>query len=165
MGHDVSKRQARTRGLAVGAVACPRPLLRQGIVSLLSFIDRPTLFLHSPMEIVVSKWRAAWSSEEDPRPVLAVTQLDEDLFLLADTRKLPDTTEFQFLNRSQAMMAIAGKSDPSEAVERWALENRVCAVIDGRVVPLATAEPELLAHFENDARKSDAEARLAATAR
>jgi hypothetical protein len=113
----------------------------------------------------VEQWRAAWNSQEGPPPILAVTQLDEDLFLLADTRKLPDTTAFQFLSRSQAMMALSGKSDPSEAVERWALENRVCAVIDGRVVPLATAEPELLAHFEIDARKSDAEARSAATAR
>ena len=74
-------------------------------------------------------------------------------FLLHDTRGIPGTLEIQFLTREQASVALAGARDHSETVD-WALQRRLLARIDSGLVPLATAEPDLIEEFEAEARRA-----------
>lgn len=41
-------------------------------------------------------------------PILELTELNDDTYLLVDTRRLPDTTKISFLNRSQASFVLTG---------------------------------------------------------
>ena len=100
----------------------------------------------------VDAWRHCWESDGQP-PVLAVVPITDQQFLLRDTRGIPGTLEIQFLSREQAAVALAGARVPSEAVH-WALQRRLLVTIDSRLVPLATAAPEVIEEFEAEARRS-----------
>jgi ribosomal peptide maturation radical SAM protein 1 len=113
------------------------------------------------LEEEVSAWRRAWEAGGPP-PVLMVIPLSEEEFLLLDTRGLPGAQEVSFLTRDQAALALAGARRGRPAEASWALERRLVAELDGGLVPLATAEPEVLAGFEAEARRpAQGPARLA----
>jgi hypothetical protein len=95
----------------------------------------------------VSAWRQAWQTEE-PVPVLALTPLTDEHFLLVDTRRVPDTQEIQFLTRPQAAVVLAGSRRERTVEVEWALEQKLIVEVDSQFVPLATAEPQLLQEFE-----------------
>jgi hypothetical protein len=70
--------------------------------------------------------------------------------MLADTRGLSESMEFEFVNSAQAAMALVGRVEPLDAeAARWARARRVCLEIDGRLVPLATAPAAVLRQFES----------------
>lgn len=100
----------------------------------------------------IDAWRHCWESDGTP-PALAVVPITSEQFLLQDTRGIPGTLEIQFLSREQASVALAGARDHGEAVD-WALQRRLLARIDSGLVPLATAEPDLIEEFEAEARRS-----------
>ena len=91
--------------------------------------------------------------------VLAITPLQEDLFLLVDTRGLPGSMEFEFIDTRQAAIALVGQvRDFDERTVAWARERGVAVELDRKIVPLATAEAWLIDRFESVARNPDATA-------
>jgi ribosomal peptide maturation radical SAM protein 1 len=97
----------------------------------------------------VAAWRERWQSDEEGLPALEMAQLSEDTFLLADTRGLEGTMEFEFIDPEKAEVALVGATPvtPAEAVA-WALARKACVELDGKIVPLATAEVGVLRSFE-----------------
>lgn len=107
----------------------------------------------------VAEWRKPWL--EGPPPVLELTELSDDAFMLLDTRQLSEANKISFLNRTQAAIALTGFAHPQSADLELALERGWVIELDGLLVPLATAEPELLSAFE--AELSHARARTSKT--
>ena len=103
----------------------------------------------------VALWRRAWEAEDGAPPMLTVVPITGDQFLLYDTRGLPDTREVQFLSPEQACAVLAG-GPMNAGVVQWALERRLMASLDGRIVPLATATPDLIDEFERGAWRAGA---------
>jgi ribosomal peptide maturation radical SAM protein 1 len=108
--------------------------------------DRPDVVRELRQESAA--WRAAWESETAPPPVLAVSRLGEDTYLLVDTRGLPGTCPTSFIDEDTAAVALAGWRGERTAAANWALANGAAVEMDGWVVPLATASPELIREFE-----------------
>jgi hypothetical protein len=69
------------------------------------------------------------------------------VFGLVDTRGLPGTEKMSLLSENQARAALVGAGERDSLVE-WAVAKSLLFPMDGRFVPLATAEPELLAEME-----------------
>lgn len=88
-------------------------------------------------------------------PMLQVTRLADDRFLLKDTRNLIGTQAEYELNRAQASAALAPRRyRPTPALE-WAIEHKVGIILDkGQYVPLAIAEPELMLVFEQEVQQN-----------
>lgn len=97
-------------------------------------------------------WRLAWRSR-DIAPMLVVSELGEDTYLLLDTRGLPGLPQVQVLDTAQAAAALTEPHARDEAVE-WGLAHKVCVEHEGRILPLATAAPRLLQAFESRQRPS-----------
>lgn len=104
------------------------------------------------MRSLIDGWRAAWSRLNERAPLLAVEELGPELFLLCDTRCVnANTFAIRFISREQAVLALTGVivGKETEKLRRWALEEAKVAVeIDLKIVPLATARPQLLDSFE-----------------
>jgi len=89
-------------------------------------------------------WRARWK-DLAARPALEVSELPDGRFLLKDTRGLPGCAESQTIDRDKATVALAGRvRGISEPDVQWGIESKACALLEGRVVPLATASFDLL---------------------
>ncbi len=98
----------------------------------------------------VEAWRTRWEVDEAP-PALVVIPITDEQFVLHDTRGIDGTRELQFLTREHARAVVAGSCEP--AVIAWALSRQLLARVDGQLVPLATAGPELIEEFEVEARR------------
>jgi ribosomal peptide maturation radical SAM protein 1 len=96
----------------------------------------------------VKAWRDAWESPTQAPPVLAVTLLADDTYLLIDSRGLPGTEMFTFTDEETARVVLAGHRGPVTPHVEWALAHKAAVVHDGWVTPLASATPDLIAHFE-----------------
>ena len=96
----------------------------------------------------LAEWRAIWRDTEKPLPVLGVSPLSDDAFLLLDSRGLEQTDEIQFLTRAQAALVLAGARVGSDVDVEWALDRKLVVELDGWYVPLATATPQLINEFE-----------------
>jgi ribosomal peptide maturation radical SAM protein 1 len=112
-------------------------------------LARPDLIARIQAE--VTRWLDCWQSTSDAPPALAVEELAEDLYLLYDTRGLPETEEINFLTRTEARAALGGVQRGEDSLAAWGSTMKVLATIDGRLVPLATASPDVLARFEAEA--------------
>jgi len=98
--------------------------------------------------------RALWARPSGP-PLLYVRRLGVDVYGLLDSRGVSGASETRLLVRDQAGAAVAGgPSLPPSAVE-WAISCGVGVQLGGRYIPLATAEPDLLAELESDSRRGD----------
>lgn len=107
----------------------------------------------------IADWRQAWGDES--RPVLAVVPFENGRYLMIDTRGLPDCATTRMLDASAAAAALF--SLPMRKAGEWhrrAREQKLAVTLDNWHVGLATAEPELLAAFEQRAR-SDVTSRSA----
>jgi ribosomal peptide maturation radical SAM protein 1 len=93
----------------------------------------------------VDAWRNAWV-ETETRPLLAVSRLEEDAFVLMDTRD-PATPRIKFLTREQAHATLASTSLSTPAAQ-WSIANRYALDLDGRSIPLAIASYELMSEME-----------------
>lgn len=105
------------------------------------------------IEKAIEEWREVWKPTDKALPVLEVAPLSNDLFLVADSRGLPDSPEFEFVNLARASIALVGPtilSGPEEA--DWALKRKVCVELDGNIVPLATAPAGVLHSLEEAVR-------------
>lgn len=93
-------------------------------------------------------WQAHWNDASSPRPVLEISKLDDELYLLIDTRSCA-SAEFSFITAAAAAVALLGKrAHAHPELERWALDRHVCVELDGELVPLCTAAYDLLAELE-----------------
>jgi ribosomal peptide maturation radical SAM protein 1 len=113
--------------------------------------ERPDLFDRLQEEIAA--WRRAWQSDKQP-PALMVLPLEEQQYLLIDTRGLPGMQELTRLTRAQASLVLTGarRHGMANAEIAWALERKLLVELDGGWVPLATADPEVLQEFESEIR-------------
>jgi ribosomal peptide maturation radical SAM protein 1 len=103
---------------------------------------------------LIASWRAMWSQSDRKAPVLAIEQISPCTFILCDTRsQIATEHRFLFISEDQARVALAGMSrDASDGLREWAIvEARVAVELDDRVIPLATARPELIEAFEAEA--------------
>jgi ribosomal peptide maturation radical SAM protein 1 len=97
-------------------------------------------------------WRSHWKDPGE-RPALEVSERSDGSFELTDTRGLPGCASSQTIDADRATVALAGRVNGiSEDDVEWAIESKACALLDGRVVPLATASVELLRAFQSRAR-------------
>jgi ribosomal peptide maturation radical SAM protein 1 len=96
----------------------------------------------------VRKWQAEWQSESEELPVLGVAEVAEDAYLLLDTRGLPGTETFNFIDEATATVVLGGHRGERTPAAEWALAHQAAAELDGWIVPLATASPDLIARFE-----------------
>lgn len=105
------------------------------------------------LEAGIKSWRDRWEPTDEALPSLEIAPLSEDLFLVADTRGLPDSQEFEFVSLARASVGLVGQTPLAgpEDVE-WALRRGVCVEIDGNIVPLATAPSGVLTSLENGLR-------------
>ncbi len=111
--------------------------------------------IEADIQQAVAEWRRAWRTSRKP-PALRVFEAKPGEYLLLDTRGLPAARKFQALDAARARAALIGKgarsaSDEQLAAMEWALAERVAVRLD-EYVPLATAQPELIARFEAEAR-------------
>ncbi|HEV2965136.1 MAG TPA: RiPP maturation radical SAM C-methyltransferase [Candidatus Angelobacter sp.] len=97
----------------------------------------------------VERWKAAWDNQ-GLLPALSVIEMVPGSFMLLDTRSGIGQEKILFIDEAHAFVALVGGRTgalPEESV-RWALENKVSFMLDGMIVPLAVAEPDLLGRFE-----------------
>src|SRR5205823_870609 len=97
----------------------------------------------------VDQWQAAWNHHE-VLPTLSVIKIVPGNFMLLDTRSGAGQEKILFISEAQAFAALVGgrrETLPAESVA-WALENQLAVVVDDMLVPLATADLELLGRFE-----------------
>lgn len=101
------------------------------------------------------RWRAAWTSAK-PVPSLFVTEAGNGDYLLLDTRELA-VERLCLITADQARAVLVGgplRYVPPQLL-KWILSRKVALVLDGRYVPLAVAEPDVLAAFEQTAWSTD----------
>jgi ribosomal peptide maturation radical SAM protein 1 len=99
----------------------------------------------------VDRWMALWRSDDEALPALALTPMSEDHYILFDSRGLEGAEEIQFIDRDQVSVALTGRRlDERDDVVEWALRAGVVAELDGRYVPLATADPAVIREFEEE---------------
>jgi ribosomal peptide maturation radical SAM protein 1 len=119
--------------------------------------SRDDASLVARLEEAIAVWQDRWEHSEEGLPTLEVTQIDDDVFLLADTRGLPGLLEFEFITRAQTELILKGSLTGEEPEVEWAIARCACVRLDDRIVPLATAEYELLAEMEQRTARARAE--------
>ena len=97
--------------------------------------------LYARLANQTAAWRECWAPARDEIPLLAIAPIGVELYLLVDTRPgFGPAVEFIDPDRAAAALA-GGGTDESRA---WALENRYALEVDGRFVPLATSDCEVV---------------------
>jgi ribosomal peptide maturation radical SAM protein 1 len=115
-------------------------------------LDNPDLMRRISED--VEAWRQSWSGG-GPRPSLEVASLTSDRYVVFDTRGLPGTRDISFLTRDQASLLLVGANSESTAHLQWALERRLVVEVDASIVPLATADADLIREFEAGIQRRD----------
>jgi ribosomal peptide maturation radical SAM protein 1 len=100
--------------------------------------DKATL---ETLSKLVDEWISSWEDNPAP-PVLNLVQLNHDLYLLTDTRKL-SRQKFRFVGPEIARSALFGSHGQRSKSDQWCLENEVSILIGNVTVPLATASHDL----------------------
>lgn len=102
-------------------------------------------------------WRALWTGAQ-PAPALCVVPAGGGDYLLLDTRPI-SAGRLACLSHREARAALAGAPlhrMPQDLVA-WGLSRRIALVLDDRYVPLAVADPDILASFETEAAGGEME--------
>ena len=102
----------------------------------------------------VESWIDAWARPDVAPPVLSLSRIGEDAFLLLDTRGLDGTRPIRFLDGSSAGLLLRGVPTSRRAEAAWAVEGKLLAPLDGWLEPLATGGVEVLREFEAPARRA-----------
>ena len=123
-----------------------------------SRVDRE---LQKALRNAIDRWRNLWRQDQCAVPTLSVASLDDETFLLLDSRLNVSEPSVEFIDAEQARLVLAGDSNASERNLRWAGERRYVLSVDGRATPLATANPDTLSSFLGTRGKSFAPVRAA----
>lgn len=117
--------------------------------------------LVNELNTAIEDWRKLWEDAEKVPPVLGVSSLTEDAFLIVDTREIR-TQMFHLVDRVKAMAALV-ETRPGQPGAAWALENRVAVRIGDVIVPLAVADRSLFGEiFDPVAEQQQSELAVAA---
>ena len=106
----------------------------------------------------VKSWQGRWETvgmelfREHPR--LEIRRESDGRYRLLDTRALPGTQRVSTITRSQAEHALVARGYGETADAKWALDSKVAVVRNHWLVPLATAEADLLLEFEDEYARS-----------
>jgi ribosomal peptide maturation radical SAM protein 1 len=111
---------------ASGAFACP------------AVIDR--------IRELTSSWQERWRLS--PQPALAVVHLVQNRYVLVDTRERSAPPRFDLIDADVAALLLAGAAISDRAEHAWALERHLLIELDDRLLPLATARPEVMTSLE-----------------
>jgi ribosomal peptide maturation radical SAM protein 1 len=109
------------------------------------------------LELLVGDWVKSWEDSPAP-PVLSLAQLNDDHYLLTDTRKIA-RQKFTFVGRDIARAALFGAHGVRSKSDEWCVENNVSVLIGDVATPLATASHELYQALATDDR-SEAQEQL-----
>ena len=92
------------------------------------------------------EWRERWASST--KPVLAVVHVVGDQYAVVDTRArdAPGASTWSTATWPKCCSAAPGSRTAHQL--SWAIERRLLVELDGRLVPLATASPQILMRFE-----------------
>jgi hypothetical protein len=101
------------------------------------------------LESEVNRWRHLWDSKEE-LPCLGISDLDDDCYLLLDTRGIPGTQELNLITAVQACLALTGMAESPENLQ-WGFDRKLVVHFDSCTVPLVTAEPILFQKFLREA--------------
>jgi len=91
-------------------------------------------------------------------PRLEITRESEDRYRLADTRGLPGAENGSVLSPRQAAYALVARPIDDTPEARWARRQYLAVARGNWLVPLATADPELLLAFEDGVSQTDNDA-------
>jgi ribosomal peptide maturation radical SAM protein 1 len=94
------------------------------------------------LEEQTSAWRERWRL--DPKPTLAVVHLVGDRYVVVDTRAPDRSPQFDLIEADQAAVLLFGARLEDRATHGWAIERRFLVELDNRLVPLATAHPNVM---------------------
>lgn len=103
--------------------------------------------LQHALQDAIGRWRSLWRQDQCAVPTLSVTPLDDETFLLLDSRFNLNEPAVEFIDAEQARMVLTGESNNDNGTLQWACERRYVLRVDGRWTPLATANPDTLAFF------------------
>lgn len=107
---------------------------------------------------LVGSWQHLWTQEGGTTsPCLEIMRLDDETYMMVDTRSLQGTQRMQQISAEQASVALSFHTLESAAT-RWGEDNSVCIKIGDGYIPLACASPSVLQHFERIRRPDLADA-------
>jgi ribosomal peptide maturation radical SAM protein 1 len=95
-------------------------------------------------------WQGRWTGTDGDRPMLHVERVGGDYYGLVDTRGLPETEESLALDSTEAAAVLVARPWDGSDLSHWAVARKLGVHLDGWYVPLAVAEPALLASFETE---------------
>ncbi|HSR67475.1 MAG TPA: RiPP maturation radical SAM C-methyltransferase [Acidobacteriota bacterium] len=101
----------------------------------------------------IRKWQEKWNQPEQPRPLLEVTPLSREYYMLMDTRPLEDQRQVQFFNWEQTIDLLTEHPLSRKDELQWMLDSNLAVIVDERIVPLATASASLIEAAEQMARR------------
>lgn len=118
--------------------------------------EYPTIRSEAPevfaqVDELVGQWRQLWLTSSTKPPQLNISQVGSQ-YVLLDTRIINTGARIKFLGANQAAAALVGHPlhlCPEDWPIDWAVKNHLAIVQDGWVIPLATADAELLQQFES----------------
>jgi ribosomal peptide maturation radical SAM protein 1 len=93
------------------------------------------------------EWCRRW--ERNPKPMLSVVHVVADQYVLLDTREPAGRPSFDFVDADQVAVLLAGARLADRDRLAWALDRHLLVELDDRLVPLATAHPEVMSRFVN----------------
>ena len=102
------------------------------------------------------EWRDSWKAGS-PAPALSLTAGSDGYYSLMDTRGLPGTEMFQFLDEQEARTVLVGGPLDRQPLAQWAIDRKLAAALDGWCVPLVVTDVETWRHFEARAPQSSAQ--------
>jgi ribosomal peptide maturation radical SAM protein 1 len=102
----------------------------------------------------LTRWQSKWAPGRHDRPVLSMTR-QQNRYIVIDTRGVDPTRRVQEFDKTTAALIMAARPYASGEDPRidLAIEHRLGVLLDSCYVPLATAEPELLAELAEDRRE------------
>ena len=107
--------------------------------------SRAHLELQSSLRGAINRWRGLWRQDETAPPTLSVHPLDDDMYLLLDSRFDLSQPVVEFVDGKQMRVLLTGEHDGDARILTWARERRYLVAIDDHWVPLVTSDPETLA--------------------
>jgi ribosomal peptide maturation radical SAM protein 1 len=96
------------------------------------------------LRTAIGAWRALWSQDEAAPPALSVCPVDDEMYLLVDSRFNRSEPAIEFIDAARMRLVLTGESDGNPEWLVWARERQYLVKLDGRWTPLATADPGTL---------------------
>jgi len=110
--------------------------------------------LHDELLTWQSRWRNAAIDLFGGLPQLEIAREADDRYRLTDTRGLPGTGNGSTLTRRQAEYALVARPAEDTPDADWALARNVAVIRNRWLVPLATADADLLLEIEGQFSRS-----------